>query len=74
MSDPHVSPLIVATCKRGHPRTFQTTFERKAKIAGKLYIVRECRICHSERNNRRKYARNSTSKWKRFLTQLEEAD
>lgn len=75
MSNAHVCPLIIGRCKRGHPRTFETTFERKSKCNGKVYIVRECRICHAERSNQQKRkpwsVRNSTSKWKRFLGQAE---
>jgi hypothetical protein len=44
--------MLFGFCKRGHPRTKETTFERKVKIKGKLYIVRECRICHAMRNNK----------------------
>ncbi len=65
MSDPHVCPLVIGTCKRGHPRTKETTFERKARVNGKLYIVRECRICHAMRANRAKSWSKfqSRSKW-----------
>ena len=73
MSAPHVCPLIVRFCKRGHPRTLETTFERKVTINGKVYISRECRICHAERSNRQKRkpwsVKNGTSKWKRFLAE-----
>jgi hypothetical protein len=71
MSDPHVCPLILGFCKRGHPRTKQTTFERKVHINGKDYIARECRICHSLRNvrnaGRDKTGRKNNSKWLRFM-------
>ena len=66
------SALISRFCKRGHPRTLETTFERKSYQNGKLYIVRECRLCHSMRNIKNaghgdKTGRKNNSKWVRFL-------
>jgi hypothetical protein len=67
--------MIVATCKRGHPRTKETTFERPVTIRKNgreyNYIVRECRICHAMRNVRNaghdKTGRKNNSKWLRFM-------
>lgn len=59
MDDAHICPLIVGTCKRGHPRTKETTFERRARVNGKTYIVRECRVCHAMRYN-------DTPSWSKF--------
>ena len=75
MSEPKRCQQLFGFCKRGHPKTRETTFERTVTVNGKLYIVRECRICHSERNsNRAPFGRPaSTSKWKRYLANLEEA-
>lgn len=55
-------------CKRGHPLTKETTFERKARQGDKTYIGRECRICHSMKNGR---SANPTpkSKWSRYLAE-----
>jgi hypothetical protein len=69
--------MLFGFCKRGHPRTKETTFERRVvsrnKATGweRTYLARECRICHSLRNVERERkpwsVKNSTSKWKRFL-------
>ena len=52
MTTPHKCPAIIRYCKRGHLRTPETTFERKVRVKGKLYLVRDCRVCHAERNNK----------------------
>jgi cytochrome c5 len=63
----HISPMYNRYCKRGHLRTEETTFPRKVKKGGKLYIVRECRACHSIRNTPPpKIAPNKNTKWKRI--------
>jgi hypothetical protein len=67
MSDTYICPPILRYCKRGHPRTEETTFERKVRTSGKLYIVRECRICHSMRNSPHATGRKNDSKWLRFI-------
>lgn len=68
MTDAHISPMYKRHCIRGHLRTEETTFPRKYRKNGKLYIVRECRVCHSMRNTRPpKIAPTKTSKWKRFV-------
>jgi hypothetical protein len=60
-------------CKRGHLRTSESTFERKVKRGDKIYLVRECRVCHSIRETYRKRkswgGKNSTSKWMRWQEQ-----
>ena len=74
MSTPHVSPLIIGYCKRGHPRNLRTTFERRVQTKGKTYIVRECRICHALRNTKPMNPdAPRRSKWKRFLAKECEA-
>lgn len=65
VSAAHICPPILRYCKRGHLRTEESTFPRKARINGKEYIGRECRVCHAMRNNRApSWSRlQSNSKW-----------
>lgn len=42
---------ILRYCKRGHLRSDANTFPRRTTVGGKVYIVRECRQCHADRNN-----------------------
>ena len=63
-----ISRMYNRYCKRGHLRTEETTFPRKSRKNGKLYIVRECRVCHAMRETERKrtpYGKHfqSRSKW-----------
>jgi hypothetical protein len=72
MTEPKRCPMLFGFCKHGHPRTKETTFERKVTKRTesgweRSYIVRECRICHSQRNTKAKIYHTSTSKWKRFM-------
>jgi hypothetical protein len=71
MSEPKVCNMLFGHCKRGHPRSKETTFERKVTIRRptgweRSYIVRECRICHAMRYNDTKKSWTkfqSKSKW-----------
>jgi len=56
---PHKCIMIFGYCKRGHPKTRETTFERKVRSKGREYLVRECRVCHAMRYNK-------TPSWSRF--------
>jgi hypothetical protein len=47
---PKICPTYASHCKRGHLKTEASTFPRKVWRRGRLYIVRECRQCHSMRN------------------------
>jgi hypothetical protein len=64
VSAPKVCPLIARYCKRGHPRTMETTFERKVCIKKNgreyHYIARECRVCHAMRYNK------TAASWRKF--------
>lgn len=65
--EPHICPMYSGHCKHGHPRTKETTFERIVMRRGKAYIVRECRVCHSARNNK-------TPSWSRFQSRSKWSD
>ncbi len=41
------------TCKRGHPRTPETTREVRRLVRTRLYTIRTCRLCEQERSRRR---------------------